>query len=137
MTRCQYLDLADYLAIAERVLEIDAGVLAKMTDFALADSALNAPAAQFGDVEFYPDFATKAAVLCVRLCKNHALPNGNKRVAYMCMVEFIERNGRLLLMLDDDKAEDVVQLITAVAAGEADESTVQSWVAARLREETE
>ncbi|MHB8868876.1 MAG: Fic family protein [Thermoleophilia bacterium] len=32
-------------------------------------------------MEFYPDFATKAAVLTVHLVKNHALPDGNKRVS--------------------------------------------------------
>ena len=37
----------------------------------LADSALHAPSASFGDEEFYPDFCDKAAVLLVRLVKNH------------------------------------------------------------------
>ena len=30
----------------------------------------------------YPDLADKAAVLIVRLAKNHALPDGNKRAAW-------------------------------------------------------
>ena len=36
----------------------------------------------------------KAAVLCSRLLRNHPLPDGNKRVAYLCMIELIRRNGR-------------------------------------------
>lgn len=44
----------------------------------LADSALHAPAAGFGDTEFYPEFIDRAAVLTVRLAKNHPLPDGNK-----------------------------------------------------------
>jgi prophage maintenance system killer protein len=44
----------------------------------LADSALHAPAAGFGDAEFYTDFVGKAAVLVVHLAKNHPLPDGNK-----------------------------------------------------------
>jgi death on curing protein len=39
------------------------------------------PKASWGGVEFYPSFAMKAAVLLVRLTKNHALPDGNKRTA--------------------------------------------------------
>ncbi len=41
----------------------------KVTDLNLADSALHAPAAGFGDTDFYPDFVDKAAVLVVRPCR--------------------------------------------------------------------
>jgi len=37
--------------------------------------------ASFRGEEFYPDFVDKAAVLVVRLAKNHSLTNGNKRAA--------------------------------------------------------
>lgn len=54
---------------------------------ALAESALNAPAAAYGGVEFYPEPHQKAAVLYSRLVRNHPLPDGNKRVAFICMIE--------------------------------------------------
>jgi hypothetical protein len=38
-------------------------VLARASGLDLLDSALHAPQAGFGDVEFYPDFADKGAVL--------------------------------------------------------------------------
>ncbi len=59
-----YLDLADYLLIAERVLGLPAEVIANFNRIGLAESALAAPQAGFGGVEAYPDFGTKAAVLC-------------------------------------------------------------------------
>jgi prophage maintenance system killer protein len=37
----------------------------------LADSALHALSASFGGEEFYREFCDKAAVLMVRLAKNH------------------------------------------------------------------
>jgi death on curing protein len=37
--------------------------------------------AGWGEEELYPDFVDKAAVLVVRLAKNHPLPDGNKRAA--------------------------------------------------------
>jgi hypothetical protein len=40
----------------------------------LADSALHAPAAGFGDDDFYPDIYDKAAVLTCRLAWNHHSP---------------------------------------------------------------
>jgi death on curing protein len=72
----QYLDLADFLVIAGAVLQVEPEVLARQCDLHLADSALNAPRAGYGEVEFYPDFATKAAVLCWHLIRNHALLDG-------------------------------------------------------------
>lgn len=57
----------------------DATVLVKAGRADLADSALAAPAAGFGDEDFYPDVYDKAAVLVCRLAWNHPLPDGNKR----------------------------------------------------------
>ena len=75
----EYLDLSDYLAIAAEVTGLDLPILIRVTRLSLADSALHAPAAGFGDTDLYPDFVDKAAVLLVRLAKNHPLPDGNKR----------------------------------------------------------
>ena len=90
----RYLDLIDYIAIAAEVTGLDVETLMHVAKLDLADSALHAPAAGFGEVEFYPDFVTKAAVLIVRLAKNHPLPDGNKRAAWVSMRLFVELNGR-------------------------------------------
>ena len=82
-----YLELADYLLIAERVLGLPAEAIANFNRIGLAASALAAPQAGFGDVEAYPDFATKAAVLCWHLVKNHPVPDGNKRCGFLATVE--------------------------------------------------
>jgi hypothetical protein len=73
-----YVELADYLAIAAEITELDTNTLIRVTKVDLAESALHAPAAGFGETEFYPNFIDKAAVLVVRLAKNHPLPDGNK-----------------------------------------------------------
>lgn len=98
-----YLDLVDYLLIAEAVTGIPAGTLAKLPGIDLADSALHAPHAEFGEVEFHPDFVAKAAVLCARLLRNHPLPDGNKRAACEEIPDyppqsFSRENGRDLLL---------------------------------------
>jgi death on curing protein len=87
-----YLDLADHLIIAEAVLDIPAEVIAQWPGIGLAASALHAPAAGYGGIEFYPDVVDKAAVFCVRLARNHPPPDGNKRVAYLALLEFLARN---------------------------------------------
>lgn len=73
MTRS--ITLAEYFWLSEQVTGVDADILAKSSRSDLAESALQAPQAGFGDVEFYPDIEDEAAVLVCRLAWNHALPN--------------------------------------------------------------
>ena len=61
MSPLRYLDLADFLLVAEAVLGVDAGELAYTARLALAESALAAPSASFESHEFYPAFSEKAA----------------------------------------------------------------------------
>lgn len=89
----RYLDLADLLIIAEAVLDIPAETLELSSRLHLAESAVHAPVASFDGVDFYPDLATKAAVLCAHLVKNHPFPDGNKRVAFLAMLQFVKSNG--------------------------------------------
>lgn len=125
----RYLTLAEALVIAEAVTGIDADVLSKSGRIDLLDSALHAPQASFGGQEFYPLFIEKAAVLAVRVARNHPLPDGNKRLAWGCLNMFCELNGHIL----DVTVDDAVAQMVAVAAGESDEASMGTWLAGRLR----
>jgi death-on-curing protein len=124
----EYLDLADYLLIAEEVLGVPAETIADWPGVGLAESALSAPAMGFGGVEFYPDVIDKAAVLCVRLARNHPLPDGNKRVAYLALVEFLARNG---VEWEPPSVDETVAVIEGVAAGSITERELADWVGVR------
>jgi death-on-curing protein len=128
----RYIDLAEYFWLAEQVTGIEAMSLTKASRVDLADSALHAPAAGFGDEDFYPDVLDKAAVLCCRLAWNHPLPDGNKRAAWAAMVMFIDLNGGEWDPdpPDVDQAEEAMM---AVAAGQVDEAWVASWLRERVR----
>jgi len=129
----RYLDLADYLLIAEAVLDIPAEDLARAGRLELADSALHAPAAEFGGVEFYPNLARKTAVLASRLIGNRPLPDGNKRVGYLSAIEFVARNGGTWTNPPDDPdGDETVAVIEGVAAGAVDEDEFTAWIAERL-----
>jgi death on curing protein len=78
----RYLSLAEFWYLAEHVTGINAATLIKVSRVELADSALHAPQAGFGDTDFYPDVYDKAAVLACRIAWNHPLPDGNKRAAW-------------------------------------------------------
>lgn len=110
---------------------IEAEVLAKSTRVDLADSALHAPQAGFGDQDFSPELLDKAAVLTCRLAWNHPLPDGNKRAAWASLVVFLDLNG-WRGEPDPPDVDDAEHVMLAVAAGDVDEAWFASW----LRERT-
>lgn len=130
MTR--YLTLGEYFWLAEQVTGNDANVLAKASRSDLADSALHAPQAVFGDEEFYPDIYDKAAVLVCRLAWNHPLPDGNKRAAWASLVMFIDLNDGTWSP-DPPDTDDAEQAMLAIASGEVDEAWTSDWLRERVR----
>ena len=126
----EYLDLADYIAIAAEVTGLDTEVVMKVANLGLADSALHAPAAGFGDTDLYPDFLAKAAVLIVRLAKNHPLPDGNKRAAWVALRAFVDLNG--WSWSSKPAIGDAEQAVLAVASGNWDEQMTADWLRQHL-----
>lgn len=94
----------------------------------LASAAARPTATAFGQ-EAYPTLEDKAAALLHSLARNHALLDGNKRLALAGTIAFLGVNG-LRLTASNDEAHD---LIMAVAAGVLDEVPV---IAARLGAQT-
>ena len=124
----RYLTLAEAMTIAEAVTGIAASTLARVSRLELLESAIHAPQAGFGDVEFHPDLVAKAAVLVVRIARNHPLPDGNKRLAWQALTMFCALNGRTL----EASTDDAVALMFGIAAGDTDEATVAGWIEERL-----
>lgn len=130
MTR--YITLAEYFWLAEQVTGTDASILVKASRVDLADSALHAPQAGFGEEDFYPDLFDKAAVLTCRLAWNHPLPDGNKRAAWAALVVFIElNNGKWNPDPPDIDGSETAML--AVASGDVDESWLAAWLRDRVQ----
>jgi len=127
----RYVTLGEYFWLAEQVTGVDADTLAKASRSDLADSALHAPRAGFGDVEFYADIYDKAAVLVCRLAWNHPLPDGNKRAAWAALVMFVDLNDGTWDPdpPDIDQAEEAV---LAIAAGDVDEAWTAAWLKERV-----
>ena len=130
MTR--YITLAEYLWLAEQVTGLEAAVLSKASRIDLADSALHAPGAGFGDQDFYPDLIDKAALLTCRLAWNHPLPDGNKRAAWASLVLFLDLND-LGWDPDPPDTDEAEAAMLAVAAHEVDEEWFSRWLRERVR----
>ena len=106
----EYPDLADYIAVASAVTGTEPDVVSRSMNVDLADSALHAPAGSWSGDEFYPDFVDKAAVLLVRLAKNHPLLDGNRRGPPYPGIDESER------------------AVLAVASSEWDEDRTAAWL---------
>ncbi len=126
----RYVELADYLAIAAEITGLDTDTLVRVTKVDLAESALHAPAAGFGKTEFYPGFVNKAAVLVVRLAKNHPLPDGNKRAAWVALRLFIEIND--WTWQTTPTVNDAEQAVLAIAAGAWSQDDASTWLRRHL-----
>ena len=131
-----YLELADFLLIAEAVLQMPAKEIAEDSNLNLADSALHAPRARFVGEEFYPAFPTKAAVLGAHLVKNHPLRDGNVQVALVATVEFCTRNGfRWSPPPRDEDGEETANVFLDLAAAPITDSVIEDlalWIAERI-----
>lgn len=73
-----YPEFGDFCDVAADILGTTSEQIARFPNVGLAESALAAPRAGFGDVEVHPTILEKAAVLLERLARNHPLPDGNK-----------------------------------------------------------
>ena len=128
-----YLGLDDVIVIASRVLHLEPGVVLKTSRINVADSAVHAPTASFGGVEFHPGLATKIAVLGYRLVRNHPFVDGNKRVAFLAMIEMAERNAHSWHEPDDDSdGDETVEMMLGAAAGTISETDFIAWVKGRV-----
>ncbi|GAA2760139.1 type II toxin-antitoxin system death-on-curing family toxin [Actinopolymorpha rutila] len=111
-----YLTLAELLRVAERAIRGPVEV----RDYGLLESALARPRTTVFGADAYRSPHTKAAALVHSLARNHALVDGNKRLALGGLIAFYGVNG-YRLTFSNDAAYD---LIMAIAAGELDDVDV-------------
>jgi death-on-curing protein len=121
-----YLTLPELLHVAERTLGSDVPV----RDHGLLESALARPQATAFGVDAYPSLDEKAAALLHSLARNHALVDGDKRLALAATIAFLGLNGRRLTLSNDE----AYVLVMDVASGRLDDV---SSIAERLEAGTE
>ena len=115
VTAVEYLTLEDVLGL---VNALGAG---PVRDLGLLDSACHRPQAGFFGQEAYPTLSGKAAALMHSLACNHALVDGNKRLALLATVVFLRINGHRLDLTDDEAFD----LTMSVAAGQLDADGIE------------
>ncbi len=104
----EYLDHDDLLAIARVAVGKDVAV----ADYGLLASALARPRASVLGQDAYPDLHTKSAALLHSLERNHALVDGNKRLAWTACLTFLAINGEWISAPEDDRFDFVIRVAT-------------------------
>ncbi len=119
-----YLDLEDLLEIARTAVGRDVGV----RDYGLLESALARPRAWVFGQDAYSDLHLKAAALLHSLARNHALVDGNKRLAWTACLTFLAINAQWIRAPEDERFDFVIGVATG-AMSDLDEiaGQLRSW----------
>jgi death on curing protein len=119
----RYLDLEDLLGL---VRALGAG---PVRDLGLLDSAAGRARSSAFGADAYPSLELKAAALLHSLARNRALVDGNKRIAWLASVVFLDLNEAEPGVDDDD----AFALVMDVAKGtlEVDEIAERLQVTSR------
>ena len=89
-------------------------------DPGLLRSAVLRPRARMFGVEAHTGLFEKSAALLHALAVNHPLVDGNKRMAWMSAVVFLDLNGADMADVVQDDAYDLVVSVAAGAVGEVE-----------------
>jgi death-on-curing protein len=120
--------LEDYIELAAYLLEADPSAVRALPRIDLAESAIHAPFASFAGADPYPELVEQAAVLIEHLARNHPLPDGNKRAAFLLMARFLDANG---LRWGPQDADLDASMVERIAAGRCDRDEVAAWIRRR------
>lgn len=124
---CEFLSLEDLLDI------VTALRIGPVRDLGLLNAAALRPQTTLMGQDAYPSTAAKAAALLESLTKNHALIDGNERLAWASCSVFFSLNA--LEISETVSNDDVYDLVVAVASSrvtfEQVCATLSDWTATR------
>jgi death on curing protein len=111
----------EYLSLEDLLDLVDALGIGPVQDLGLLDSACHRPQSGLFGREAYPALAGKAGALMHSLACNHALADGNKRLALFATAVFLHIDGYRLDLTDDEAFD----LVMSIAAGQLDAAGIE------------
>lgn len=122
MTEPLWLDRDLMLALYEDMVAASGGAVG-VRDEGLLESALARPVNRF-HYEGCHDLVDLAATYAVAISGNHPFVDGNKRMAFVALGQFLTDNGLALVATDDD----ATRVMLGVAATEIDLQALSTWL---------
>jgi death-on-curing protein len=120
-TEPRWITYEQAIAIHSRQLRRFGGA-AGLRDEGMLRSALERPVNKWRYEQ--AELAELAAAYAYGLAKNHAFVDGNKRIAFMSMMVFLEKN-RIVFWPDPAQS---TSIILSLAAGEVSEESLTRWI---------
>jgi death-on-curing protein len=114
----------------ELVLTIHADLLQRyggqpgLRDRGLLESALAQPRMTVGGKEVHKTLFEKTAAYGYHICNNHPFIDGNKRVAFVLMDVFLQKNGWEITAAE----EDAYSMMMSLASGNLSKVQLASWL---------
>lgn len=105
-----YLDLDDLVYVAARSI----GAPAEVRDYGLLEAAVARPRTTVFGQDAYPSLFDKAAALVHSVAKNHALVDGNRRLALGALIAFLGMNGQRLTLSNDQAYDLIIEIASGV-----------------------
>lgn len=103
-----YLEVEDLLYLAERIM----GAKPQVRDLGLLGASAHRPQTNVFGYEAYSTLSQKAAALLTSLALNHALVDGNKRLALVAALTFCHINcGRRPALTNDQQYDLVIGVV--------------------------
>ncbi len=127
MSEVEYLELEDIIMMV-RILGIG-----PVRDVGLLDSAVKRPRSSAFGEDAYATISLKAAALLQSIAKNHALVDGNKRLAWLSTVVLCDLNAMAPQLTDDE----AFQLVYDVANSRLDVEVIAGRLFSNERERIE
>ncbi|GAB6276771.1 MAG: type II toxin-antitoxin system death-on-curing family toxin [Rectinema sp.] len=115
----RFLTLSEVLLIYEDQIRRYGGTYG-VRDLALLSSAVYVPQATFEREYLHKTIPEMAAAYAYHICENHALVDGNKRVALATALVFLDINGYDF----DCSEEEIYQIMMAVASNKMNKAAL-------------
>jgi len=114
-----FLTLAEIIDIHHNQIELYGGIEG-IRDISLLSSAISIPRSTFDGYFLHDDLLHMAAAYIYHLCQNHPFVDGNKRVALVAGLVFLDFNGISI----DDPEEVLYPMMIKVASGKGDKGFI-------------
>ena len=113
----------------EQLIDLYVGTMG-IRDDGMLDSALEQPKVMFG-CSFLHDSITKmAAFYGFHLCNNHPFIDGNKRIAFVAMDTFLQKNSYEICATEKEAYGIMIKL----ASGELTKEELTNWLENNIKE---
>ena len=122
MAGARFLTIEQVLALHEAALERSGG-LAGLRDRGLLEGAVAMPAARFDGKFLHSGLPAMAAAYLFHITQAHAFIDGNKRVAALAALVFLDANGAGLHI----RPRELEDVVVSVSAGRMSKAELTLW----------